>query len=115
MRSRDEIGELAESFNRMVISLEQGRAELQKSGQELRETKETLENIVQSSVDAIVATDPKGSITFANRSMQEMTFGQSGQEEKLLGVPMAPAVLGGPARSQENHGYPAGAGPVDEL
>ena len=69
LRSRDEIGKLAESFNRMVISLEQGRAELQKSSQELRETKETLENIVQSSVDAIVATDPKGRITFANRSM----------------------------------------------
>jgi len=94
LRSRDEIGELAESFNRMVISLEQGRAELQKSSQELRETKETLENIVQSSVDAIVATDPKGRITFANRSMQEMLFGQAGQEEKLLGVPMAQLYCG---------------------
>ena len=95
LRSRDEIGKLAESFNRMVISLEQGRAELQKSSQELRETKETLENIVQSSVDAIVATDPKGRITFANRSMQEMLFGQAGQEEKLLGVPMAQLYCGG--------------------
>lgn len=95
LRSRDEIGKLAESFNRMVISLEQGRAELQKSSQELRETKETLENIVQSSVDAIVATDPKGRITFANRSMQEMLFGQAGQEEKLLGVAMAQLYSGG--------------------
>jgi len=95
LRSRDQIGELAESFNRMVISLEQGRAELQKSSQELRETKETLENIVQSSVDAIVATDPKGRITFVNRSMQEMLFGQAGQEEKLLGIPMAQLYSGG--------------------
>lgn len=95
LRSRDEIGELAESFNRMVISLQQGRAELQKSSQELRETKKTLENIVQSSVDAIVATDPKGRITFANRSMQEMLFGQAGQEEKLMGVPMAQLYCGG--------------------
>jgi PAS domain S-box-containing protein len=94
-RSRDEIGDLAESFNRMVISLEQGREELLRSSQELRETKETLENIVQSSVDAIVTTDPRGRITFANRSMQEMLFGQAGQEEKLLGVPMAQLYCGG--------------------
>jgi PAS domain S-box-containing protein len=101
IRSRDEIGELAESFNRMVISLEQGRAQLQQSGQELRKTKETLENIIQSSVDAIVATDPKGCITFANRSMQEMTLGQAGQEEKLLGVPMARLYSGGLAEAKK--------------
>jgi PAS domain S-box-containing protein len=95
LRSRDEIGELAESFNRMVISLEQGRKELQKSSQELRETKGTLENIVQSSVDAIVATDPRGRITFANRSMQEMLLGLAGQEEKLLGLPMSQLYCGG--------------------
>jgi two-component system NtrC family sensor kinase len=39
---------------------------------ELRETKEYLENIVQSSVDAIVTTDPKGRITFVNKAMEEM-------------------------------------------
>jgi PAS domain S-box-containing protein len=39
---------------------------------ELRETKDYLENIVQSSVDAIVTTDPKGRITFVNRAMEEM-------------------------------------------
>ena len=59
----------------MVVSLEQSQARLNQSSQELRETKETLENIIQSSVDAIVATDPKGRITFANRSMHEMILG----------------------------------------
>jgi len=39
---------------------------------ELRETKDYLENIVQSSVDAIVTTDPKGKITFVNRAMEEI-------------------------------------------
>ena len=101
MNSRDEIGELAQSFNRMVVSLEQGRAQLQQSGQELRETKETLENIVQSSVDSIVATDPKGRITFANRSMQEMLLGQTGQEGKLLGVSMAQLYSGGLAEAKK--------------
>jgi PAS domain S-box-containing protein len=95
LKSRDEIGALAESFNQMVASLEQGRTQLQQSAQELRKTKDTLENIVQSSVDAIVATDPKGRITFANRSMQELILGQAGQEEKLLGVPMSQLYSGG--------------------
>jgi PAS domain S-box-containing protein len=95
LKSKDEIGALAESFNQMVASLEQGRTQLQQSAQELRKTKDTLENIVQSSVDAIVATDSKGRITFANRSMQELILGQAGQEDKLLGVPMSQLYSGG--------------------
>ena len=39
---------------------------------ELRETKEFLENIMESSVDGIVTTDLKGKITYMNRAMQEM-------------------------------------------
>jgi PAS domain S-box-containing protein len=101
LRSRDEIGELAESFNRMVTSLEQGRAQLRESSQELRKTKETLENIVQSSVDAIVATDPRGRINFANRSMEEMIWGQAKQQETLLGVTMAQLYSGGLAEARK--------------
>lgn len=95
LRSRDEIGELAQSFNRMVVSLEQSQTRLNQSSQELRGTKETLENIIQSSVDAIVATDPKGRITFANRSMQEMILGEAGAEGNLLGVKMSQLYSGG--------------------
>jgi len=39
---------------------------------ELRETKEFLENIMESSVDGIVTTDLKGKITYLNRAMEEM-------------------------------------------
>ena len=95
LRSRDEIGELAQSFNRMVVSLEQSQARLNQSSLELRGTKETLENIIQSSVDAIVATDPKGRITFANRSMHEMILGEAGAEGNLLGVKMSQLYSGG--------------------
>ncbi len=101
MRSRDEIGELAESFNRMVFSMEQGQAWLQQSSQELRKTKDTLENIVQSSADAIVATDHTGRITFANRGMQEMIGGQPEREEPLLGTAMAQLYSGGLAEARK--------------
>ncbi len=39
---------------------------------ELRETKEFLENIMESSVDGIVTTDLKGNITYMNRAMEEI-------------------------------------------
>ena len=39
---------------------------------ELRETKEFLENIMESSVDGILTTDLKGKITYQNRAMQEL-------------------------------------------
>ncbi|MDZ4164690.1 MAG: PAS domain S-box protein [Smithellaceae bacterium] len=39
---------------------------------QLRETKEFLENIMESSVDGIVTTDLRGKITYLNRAMAEM-------------------------------------------
>jgi PAS domain S-box-containing protein len=39
---------------------------------ELRETKEFLENIMESSVDGILTTDLKGKITYQNSAMEEM-------------------------------------------
>ncbi|MGV8075011.1 MAG: Cache 3/Cache 2 fusion domain-containing protein [Syntrophobacteraceae bacterium] len=39
---------------------------------ELRETKEFLENIMESSVDGIVTTNLKGKITYLNRSMEKI-------------------------------------------
>ncbi len=101
IRSRDEIRELAESFNGMVASLQRGQARLEQSGQELRETKGTLENIVQSSVDAIVATDSKGRITFANRSMGEVLSGAGETEEQVVGVAMAQLYSGGIAEARK--------------
>ncbi len=49
---------------------------------ELRETKEFLENIMESSVDGILTTDLKGIITYQNRAMEEML---GYQREEVLG------------------------------
>ena len=59
---------------------------------ELWKTKDYLENIVQSSVDGIVTTDPKGRITFLNRAFEEMV-GRS--RENILGLPIHQFYLNG--------------------
>ena len=53
---------------------------------ELWKTKDQLENIIQSSVDAIVTTDPKGKITFVNRAFEEMV-GRA--REEIIGLPIS--------------------------
>jgi len=50
---------------------------------ELRETKDFLENIMESSVDGIITTDLKGKITYINRSMEEYL---QYDRQKLLGI-----------------------------
>jgi PAS domain S-box-containing protein len=49
---------------------------------ELRETKEFLENIMESSVDPIVTTDLQGKITYLNRACEELF---QYRKEELLG------------------------------
>jgi PAS domain S-box-containing protein len=50
---------------------------------ELRETKDFLENIMESSVDGIITTDLKGKITYINRAMEEAL---QYKKKDLLGV-----------------------------
>ena len=53
---------------------------------ELRETKEFLENIMESSVDGIVTTNLKGYITYMNRAMEEILHYS---REEILGEHVA--------------------------
>ena len=50
---------------------------------ELRETKEFLENIMESSVDGIATTDLKGKVTYLNRAMEELV---GFRREEVLGT-----------------------------
>jgi len=74
---------------------------------ELWKTKDYLENIVQSSVDGIVTTDPKGRITFLNRAFEEMV-GRS--REDIIGLPIHQFYLNGLHEARKIMGILRGKG-----
>ena len=65
---------------------------LEEVNRELRETKEYLENLLNSSVDAIISTDRNNRIEFVNAGAERM-FGYSTSE--FLGMEMAKLYSGG--------------------
>lgn len=66
--------------------------DLERTNSELLETKEYLENLLHSTVDAIITTDAAGIITFANEGATRM-LGFTRQD--VMGVPMARLYSGG--------------------
>lgn len=74
----DEVGRLAEAFNRMA-------QQLAETIDRIREERNRLEAVLTSLRDAVVAVGPRGELLLANRSAEE-----------LLGVPQA--ALGRPLR-----------------
>jgi diguanylate cyclase (GGDEF)-like protein/PAS domain S-box-containing protein len=72
--------------------------EIEQKNKDLRETKEYLENLIESSVDGIVTTDKSGRITFASKGAQEM-LGYTGEE--LVGRFAHEFYLGGQKASEE--------------
>lgn len=74
VKSNDEIGELADSFNQMVENLQ--RAE------ELRRRQELLENVIGNVKESIIICDVQGNIVSANQATQEIF----GYREKVKGL-----------------------------
>jgi len=73
-------------------------ADLQRANAELRATKQYLENLIHSTVDAIITFDLEGRITFAN----EGAVGMLGYPQvELAGMPMSRFFVGG--REEERH------------
>lgn len=66
--------------------------DFERANQELRATKQYLENLLHSTVDAIITSDPAGKITFANEGAIRM-LGFS--RDELISSPLAPLYVGG--------------------
>ena len=90
----------------MIITL---RRSLEK---ELRETKEFLENVMESSVDGILTTDLKGKITYQNRAMEEIL---GYPKEEAFGRTYLPFLRQGNSTGQGSHGPPPERGKGDKL
>jgi PAS domain S-box-containing protein len=75
VRGRDEIGELAEAFNRMTENLERTTV-----------LKRYVDNIISSMVDALVVAHPDGIIQLVNRAALQLLGYAEGE---LLGQPIA--------------------------
>ncbi|MEW5800991.1 MAG: ATP-binding protein [bacterium] len=77
IKSKDEIGTLSESFNRMT-------EDLQKSRDELLAAKEYTDSILKSLTDALLVLDQDMKIKMVNRAACELT---GYREEDLIGQP----------------------------
>jgi len=64
--------ERADVFQQMVSDLKTLETQMKIRTEELERVKSKMESIVQSSVDAILAMDMKGRVTFVNRGVEKM-------------------------------------------
>ncbi|MGA1792149.1 MAG: HAMP domain-containing protein, partial [bacterium] len=79
VKSRDEIGELAESFNQMTADLRTYQAQL-------IHTKEYINNIIKSMIDTLIVVDPDNTIRTVNQAALKML--NYDREEDLVGRPV---------------------------
>lgn len=79
VKSRDEIGDLAESFNQMTADLRTYQAQL-------IHTKEYINNIIKSMIDTLIVVDPDNTIRTVNQAALKML--NYDREEDLVGRPV---------------------------
>lgn len=84
--------ERADTFQQMVNDLKALEDQINTRTQELERVKSKMESIVQSSVDAIIALDLEGHVTFVNRGVEKM-LGCS--ESNILNRPITTYLTGG--------------------
>ncbi len=73
------ISELAE-LRQQISKLEQSETEHKRVEEELRKTKEYLDNVIESSLDCILVTDSEGHITIANKAFLNLLGGYTSEE-----------------------------------
>src|SRR5580704_6686025 len=79
VRTRDEVGALAENFNQMAAALELRRQKVRTARGEMRQAKDTLATVIDTSHVAIVCCDPDQSVVLWSRGAERM-FGYGGDD-----------------------------------
>ena len=84
VRTQDELGNLAEDFNRMAAALEARAREALGAADEIRQAKDTLAAVIDASPVAIVCCDVNRKTMLWNRTAEKM-FGYAAAE--VIGLP----------------------------
>ncbi|MBF0623936.1 MAG: PAS domain S-box protein [Magnetococcales bacterium] len=85
-RNRAHLARLEQTEAEQKIMVEQRTRELRQEIRERRQSEQRFRSVTQSSVDAIIATDGQGMVTFWNRGAERM-FGFA--EEEIMGQPVS--------------------------
>jgi PAS domain S-box-containing protein len=80
IESRDEIGVLAAAFNAMTARLRRTLRTLEQQVDEIRRQQDQSTAILEHIDDAIILTDSKGQVTYANRAFTALLGYRSGDE-----------------------------------
>ena len=98
VHSQDEVGVLADAFNRMAISLDQRQDEASRAADDLRRANDTLATVIDASPVAIVCSDLERRIFIWSRAAEQI-FGYSAEEATGQLSTMIP-----PKRADESSG-----------
>ena len=79
VRTRDEVGALADNFNQMAVALERRDDEVRSAADELRQAKDTLAAVIDASPVAIVCSDVDRKLVLWSRGAEQI-FGYAAAE-----------------------------------
>jgi diguanylate cyclase (GGDEF)-like protein/PAS domain S-box-containing protein len=112
VQTQDEVGVLADDFNRMARALDARVQEARCAANEMRQAKDTLAAVIDASPVAIVCCDADRKTVLWNRTAEEM-FGYSAEE--VLGLPSRLAPPDGASQSHMLFGRALGGETIRHL
>ncbi|MBI5044169.1 MAG: PAS domain S-box protein [Nitrospirae bacterium] len=84
VETKDEVGQLANSINKMAAEMEDSTNKLELQRRELEETKNYLKNILEYSADIVITTDLNGNVVEFNKAAEEIL---EYKKEEVIGRP----------------------------